>query len=170
MQLDELLDDAKAGILDAGDRDTALRHAADLPVCRQVGAESLHASLLRREAQGSTGTGIGHGVAIPYGRSQHLQSSRTVLLRLTTPVDFGASDGHAIDLLLVLAVPAHHVQQHVMLLAERFPEPDFRTGLRAATDADALPARMRTWRPAPVTGTGTGDNAFPSLSFPADPA
>ncbi len=169
MQLDELLDDARAGILGAGNRDTVLRHAADLLACRQVGTESLHASLLRREALGSTG--IGHGVAIPHGRSQHLQSPRAVLLRLSTPIYFGASDGHAIDLLFVLSVLAHYVQQHLMLLAElaeRFSEPDVRTGLRAAADADALLARMRTWRPAPVTGTG--DNALPSLSFPADPA
>lgn len=169
MQLDELLDDARAGILDAGDRDTALRHAADLPVCRQVGAESLPLSLSRSEASG--GTGIGHGVAIPHGRSQHLQPPRAVQLRRATPVDSSAGGGRAIVLLSVLSVLAHYVQQHLMLLAElaeRFSEPDVRTGLRAAADADALLARMRTWRPAPVTGTG--DNALPSLSFPADPA
>ena len=167
MQLDELLDDARAGILDAGDRDTALRHAADLPVCRQVGAESLPLSLSHREAPGS----IGHGMAIPHGRSQHLRSPRAVQLRRATPVDSSAGGGRAIVLLSVLSVLAHYVQQHLMLLAElaeRFSEPDVRTGLRAAADADALLARMRTWRPAPVTGTG--DNALPSLSFPADPA
>lgn len=164
MQPDELLDDARAGIQDAGDCDIALRHTADLPACRQVGAGSLSLSLSHREAPGS----IGHGMAIPHGRSQHLQPPRAVQLRRATPVDSSAGGGRAIVLLSVLSVLAHYVQQHLMLLAERFPEPDFRTGLRAATDADALPARMRTWRPAPVTGTG--DNALPSLSFPADPA
>lgn len=167
MQPDELLDDARAGIQDAGDCDIALRHTADLPACRQVGAGSLSLSLSHREAPGN----IGHGMAIPHGRSQHLQPPRAVQLRRATPVDSSAGGGRAIVLLSVLSVLAHYVQQHLMLLAELaelFSEPDVRTGLRAAADADALLARMRTWRPAPVTGTG--DNALPSLSFPADPA
>ncbi len=160
MRLAELLEDAKAAIVDAGDRDAVLQRAADLLACRQVGPGGLHASLLRREKLGSTG--IGHGVAIPHGRSDQVHAPRAVLLRLAPPVDFGAADGQAVDLLFVLAIPLNHAQQHLMLLAElaeRFSEPGFRARLRAAPDADALLAGMRAWRPEPATGAG--DNALP---------
>ena len=167
MQLDELLDDAKAGIFHVGDHDTVLRHAADLPASRQVAPKASTPACCAARGRAVPASAW----SSPTARSRQLRSPRAALLRLATPVDSGAIDGRAIDLLFVPAGPAHCTRQHGMLLAElaeRFSESDSRTGLRAATDADMLLARMRAWRTAPVTGTS--DNALPSPSFPADPA
>jgi len=105
-------------------------------------------SLCQRERLGSTA--LGHGVAIPHGRSAGITMATGALLRLAEPVDFGAADGEPVDLLFALAVPEHFTQQHLVLLAqvaEMFGDETFRKRLREATDADALYALMCRWRP-----------------------
>ena len=144
MRLAELLEDAKAAIVDAGDRDAVLQRAADLLACRQVGPGGLHASLLRREKLGSTG--IGHGVAIPHARSKAFSVARGAFLLLDHPVDFGARDHAPVDLVFAMAVPEGMQQEYLLWLselAERFADPAFRGALRDASDADALRAALR---------------------------
>ena len=95
--------------------------------------------LRQRERLGSTA--IGHGVAIPHGRSNAFEEVRAAFLRLQHPVDFDAGDGVPVDLVFAMAVPEHFTQRHLQLLselAERFADPAFRTALRQAPDADAL--------------------------------
>ncbi|MBW8808937.1 MAG: PTS sugar transporter subunit IIA [Lysobacter sp.] len=77
---------------------------------------ALSQGLQERETLASTA--IGHGVAIPHGRTPLFEHSRAAFLRLAQPVDFGAADGQPVDLVLAMAVPEHHVQQHLQLLAE----------------------------------------------------
>ena len=86
-------------------------------------------------------TAIGHGIAIPHGRSPALESPRGVLLRLEPAVDFNAADGEPVDLVFAMAVPDHYTHQHLMVLselAERFSRPEFRDALRNAADASAM--------------------------------
>jgi PTS system nitrogen regulatory IIA component len=95
--------------------------------------------LRQRERLGSTA--IGHGVAIPHGRSNAFEEVRAAFLRLQHPVDFDAGDGDPVDLVFAMAVPEHFTQRHLQLLselAERFADAVFRTALRQAPDADAL--------------------------------
>lgn len=95
--------------------------------------------LRQRECLGSTA--IGHGVAIPHGRSNAFDDTRAAFLRLQHPVDFDAADGHQVDLVFAMAVPEHFTQQHLQLLselAERFADPAFCDALREAPDVDAL--------------------------------
>ena len=66
---------------------------------------------------------------------------RGAFLRLQRPIEFGASDEQAVDLVFALIVPEHFTQQHLQLLselAERFADADYRAALREAADADAL--------------------------------
>jgi PTS system nitrogen regulatory IIA component len=96
-------------------------------------------SLRQRERLGSTA--IGHGVAIPHGRTEAFDQTRAAFLRLAPAVDFDAADEQPVDLVFAMAVPAHFTQQHLQLLselAERFGDAGFRTALRMAPDADAL--------------------------------
>ena len=51
-------------------------------------------SLVGRERLGSTG--LGHGVAIPHGRSAKVSTAVGTFLRLGEPVDFGAPDGQPV--------------------------------------------------------------------------
>ncbi|MEO6517449.1 MAG: PTS sugar transporter subunit IIA [Pseudoxanthomonas sp.] len=139
MALADQLAEICASVLKVADRDTVLEAAAGLLACRQAGADELRASLQAREKLGSTA--IGHGIAIPHGRSASLDAPRGVLLRLEPAVDFAAGDGQYVDLVFAMAVPDHYTHQHLMLLselAERFSDAHFRAALRAAPDARSM--------------------------------
>lgn len=101
-------------------------------------------ALAARERLGSTG--LGHGVAIPHGRSAKIAEARAAFVRLGEPVDFGADDGRPVDLVAALLVPAHFTDQHLKLLAELaelFSDHALTAALRAAPDADALLAALK---------------------------
>jgi PTS system nitrogen regulatory IIA component len=124
----------KAGLIDqladllAGDGDAAIARDA----------------LATRERLGSTG--LGHGVAIPHGRSAEVGNARAAFVRLAEPIDFGADDGRPVDLVASLIVPAHFTDQHLKLLAELaelFSDDAITAGLRAAPDAAALHEVLR---------------------------
>ena len=127
-------------LVDPGDRDGVLDAAARLLSDASPGTTAAIGDSLRsRERLGSTA--IGHGIAIPHGRTSAYDDARGAFLRLQRPVDFGASDGEPVDLVFAMAVPEHFTQQHLQLLselAERFADPGFRTALRTAPDAGAL--------------------------------
>jgi len=131
-------------LVEPGDRDAVLDAAARLladssPANTQVIGDSLR----KRERLGSTA--IGHGIAIPHGRTPAFDTARGAFLRLAEPVDFGASDGMPVDLVFAMAVPEHFTQQHLQLLAElaeQFADDGFRAALRAAPDAAALRALL----------------------------
>jgi len=143
MSLAEHLADVRAYVLNAVDRDAVLEAAAGMLACRQAGADDLRSSLQARERLGSTA--IGHGIAIPHGRSPSLEAPRGALLRLQPAVDFNAADGQDVDLVFAMAVPDHYTHQHLMLLselAERFSDERFRSALRNAPDARAMRALL----------------------------
>ena len=127
-------------LVEPTDRESVLDAAARL----LSGASAQHAEaigqcLRQRERLGSTA--IGHGVAIPHGRSNVFQETRAAFLRLQHPVDFDAGDGEPVDLVFAMAVPEHFTQQHLQLLselAERFADPAFCNALRQAPDDDTL--------------------------------
>ncbi|NUS59797.1 MAG: PTS sugar transporter subunit IIA [Lysobacter sp.] len=127
-------------LVEAGDRDGVLDAAARLlSDASPANTQAIGESLRKRERLGSTG--IGHGIAIPHGRTNAFDHARAAFLRLATPVDFGASDGQPVDLVLAMAVPEHVTQEHLHLLAEiaeRFADENFRAALRNAPDIDAL--------------------------------
>jgi PTS system nitrogen regulatory IIA component len=125
---------------DPGDRDAVIDAAARL--LADASSQSVSAvvgSLRQRERMGSTA--IGHGVAIPHGRSDFLTDTRAAFLRLRPGVDFNAGDGMPVDLVFAMSVPEHFTQRHLQLLsdlAQRFGDAGFRAALRQAPDADAL--------------------------------
>jgi PTS system nitrogen regulatory IIA component len=119
-----------------------LAEGADLPLERQV-----FDSLCSRERLGSTG--LGHGVAIPHGRTAGLPAAVGAFLRLSEPIDFSALDGQPVDLVFALAVPEHFTNQHLLLLsqlAEMFSDTSFTRQLREARDSAALYALLADWQ------------------------
>jgi PTS system nitrogen regulatory IIA component len=99
--------------------------------------------LRRREQLGSTA--IGRGVAIPHCRSNAFSAPRAAFLRLSHPVEFGASDGQPVDLLFAMCVSEDSTQQHLQTLSEltdAFSDAGFREALRDAPDIAALRARL----------------------------
>lgn len=123
---DELIDQLALLLADGGD------------------ASLVRDALRARERLG--GTGLGHGVAIPHGRSGAIEHASAAFVRLVRPIDFGADDGMPVDLVAVLLVPAHFTDQHLKLLAELaelFSNGEVTTALRGAVDAAALLATLR---------------------------
>lgn len=145
MPLSDLLSADRIALLsEPGDRDTVLDAAARLLADASPSHTAAIADSLRqREQLGSTA--IGHGVAIPHGRSNAYDHVRAAFLRLAHPVDFDAGDGGPVDLVFAMAVPQHFTQQHLQWLAElaeRFADPAFRDALRGARDLEALRSLM----------------------------
>lgn len=123
-----------------GSRDIVLDAAARLLAGNSPTTTPTLAQALRgREQLGSTG--IGRGVAIPHARSTAFRESRAAFLRLSHPIDFGASDGQPIDLVFAMCGPEHLVEQHLQVLSglvERFSDAEFRDALRDAPDLARL--------------------------------
>jgi nitrogen PTS system EIIA component len=102
-----------------------------------------------RERLGSTG--LGHGVAIPHGRSAAVSEARAAFVRLAAPIDFGADDRQPVDLVAALIVPEHFTDPHLRLLAELaelFSDAELTAELRAAPDAATLRDRLQRARAA----------------------
>ena len=100
---------------------------------------TVQAALEAREQHASTG--LGHGVAIPHGRSASVAEPRAAFVRLAAPIDFGADDRKPVDLVAALIVPEHFTDQHLKLLAELaelFSDTELTAELRAAPDARVL--------------------------------
>ena len=140
-------------LVEPRDRDAVMDAAARLLADSAPASTTAIGDCLRqRERLGSTA--IGHGVAIPHGRSNVFDSARAAFLRLQNPVDFDAGDGVPVDLVFAMVVPEHFTQQHLQLLselAEAFADPGFRETLRAAQDVDALRATLLDGLPATAT-------------------
>ncbi|MEA2908959.1 MAG: nitrogen system component [Bradyrhizobium sp.] len=66
--------------------------------------DQIASCLLKREELGSTG--IGRGVAIPHARLPDLQRPYGLLAKLKQGIEFDAIDGHAVDIVFVLLLPA----------------------------------------------------------------
>jgi len=103
------------------------------------GIAPVREALLARERLGTTA--LGHGVAIPHGRSSSIAAARAAFVRLAEPIAFGAGDGRGVDLVAALIVPAQFTDQHLKILAELaeiFSDPATTAALRGAADAVAL--------------------------------
>jgi PTS system nitrogen regulatory IIA component len=71
--------------------------------------------LVLRERLGSTG--LGHGIAIPHGRVEHLAATVGAFLRTASAIDFDATDGEPVDLFFALFVPQNTTEEHLAMLA-----------------------------------------------------
>ncbi|AOZ48785.1 phosphoenolpyruvate--protein phosphotransferase [Chromobacterium vaccinii] len=92
-------------------------------------------------------TGLGHGFAIPHAKSGHVLHPTLCLARLAQPVDWGASDGQPVDMVLLLAFNAADAgAAHLKFfsrLARLVMHEDFRQALRAERDPERLLALLR---------------------------
>jgi len=69
-----------------------------------LGIDQVAPYLLKREELGSTGAG--GGVAIPHARLPDLPRPYGLLAKLKQPIEFDAIDGHPVDIVFVLLLPA----------------------------------------------------------------
>ncbi len=105
-------------------------------------------SLLAREKLGSTG--LGQGVAVPHGRIKGLKAATGVLIRLSPAIDFDAPDQLAVNLVLVLFVPAQATDLHLQILgelAQLFGDKTLRRELLVANERQNVLDLICHWQP-----------------------
>jgi mannitol/fructose-specific phosphotransferase system IIA component (Ntr-type) len=70
-----------------------------------------------RERESVLSTGIGHGVAIPHGKSAAVSELRMAAGRVAQPVEFDALDGQPVELLFLLVGPETAAGPHIKALS-----------------------------------------------------
>ena len=86
-------------------------------------------------------TGIGHGIAIPHGKSEGIDQLRCAIGRPPTPLDFGAIDGQPVDLIILLASPVDQTGPHIQALARisrMLTDDSFRNALKQAASSEDM--------------------------------
>ena len=95
--------------------------------------------ILQRERLGSTG--VGHGIAIPHGKLNKIDTITGVFARLEVPIDFEALDDQPVDLVFLLLEPEGAGADHLKALsriARVLRDHDLVAKLRATDSASAI--------------------------------
>ena len=104
MLLSELLSIDRIKIpLESENKDDLLRELVSVAAAGEPAREEVLRAVREREAVLSTG--IGHGVAIPHGKSSAVGDLRMAAGRAGSPVDFDALDGEPVSLFFLLVGP-----------------------------------------------------------------
>ena len=127
--------------LKAATKQQAIAELVELLVDRTgiTGAQELTNAIWQRETTRTTG--IGHGIAIPHGKSAGVDQLRMAIGKPTQPLDFGAIDGRPVELLLLLASPEDQTGPHIQALARisrMLTDTDFRNALKNASSGEEL--------------------------------
>lgn len=86
-------------------------------------------------------TGIGHGLAIPHGKSIGMKSLAMAVGKPSLPLDFEAIDSKPVRLIVLLASPPDKTSDHIQALARisrLMTVEDFRNQIYAATTAQQV--------------------------------
>ena len=140
---------------------------------RASSPDGLAADAKKRES--TAPTGIPGGIAIPHCRSPHVLAPSLGFARLAQPVDFGAADGQAADLIFMIAAPDGADDFHLQLLAKLargLMQSEFTDALRQAADAEEI-TRIVTGQVQPELldgGEGTEDSEAGEAGSAADSA
>lgn len=138
MMLDALIDEAAIS-LDAvlPHRKAVIALAADLiaPIAGTT-YDDARSVLSAREALGSTA--IGHGVALPHGRSPSCQQPAIALIRLANCIRYGAPDHDVVDIVVAILWPSQEDSPFRKVAAEfcrLLRSPDILGSIRRADTA-----------------------------------
>ncbi len=105
--------------------------------CTRAEAQAIEATVLERERELTTAIGL--GAAIPHGRIPEGEGIRGVLGISREGVDFEASDGQPVHLMMLIVTPAEHEQRHLEVMSSlvgMVSNEAIRERLTAAIDAN----------------------------------
>lgn len=133
--LDILTPECIKAPLAAGDKRGVIDELVDvLAAVKKVGdAAALKEAVWTRELTRTTG--IGHGLAIPHGKSTGLGALAMAIGKPAKPMDFQAIDGQPVRLIVLLASPPDKTSDHIQALARisrLMTMDDFRNKIYAA--------------------------------------
>lgn len=146
MHLSELLRPERIRIpLEAGSKDTLLRELVHVVVAGE-GIDEDEVLRAVREREAVLSTGIGHGVAIPHGKSSAVPELRMAAGRTASPIEFDALDGQPVALFFLLVGPETAAGPHIKALSRIsriVRRDDVRDQLIAARDATEFLVALR---------------------------
>jgi fructose-specific phosphotransferase system IIA component len=103
--------------LEATTKDELLRELVQVVSNAKRGDEQDEILRAVRERESVLSTGIGHGVAIPHGKSAAVSELRMAAGRVAQPVEFDALDGQPVELLFLLVGPETAAGPHIKALS-----------------------------------------------------
>ncbi len=117
MELAEILTPAAVGVVSqVTSRKRLFQQLGDMVVANYgINHNDAVCALQEREKLGSTG--VGQGVALPHARLSGLDTVVGAFLRIEQPLDFGAVDRQAVDLVFALFAPLEAGAEHLKALA-----------------------------------------------------
>lgn len=104
--------------LKGADKQGALFELVDLLAahCTIPNVDELKDAVWQRETIRTTG--IGHGIAVPHGKTEGLSQLNMAIGVATDGIEFGAIDGKPVQLIILLASPIDQTGPHVQALAK----------------------------------------------------
>jgi len=102
-------------------------------------AKALQEAIWTREQTRTTG--IGHGLAIPHGKSDTLSDMSMAIGKPAEPIDFDAIDGKPVRLIVLLASRPDQVSDHIQALAKisrLHMQPEFREKIYEAQTPEEI--------------------------------
>jgi fructose-specific PTS system IIA-like component len=108
--------------------------------------DALEQAVWAREA--AYATGVGHGFAIPHGRSDTVKIDSVALLKLQAPIAWGSLDDEPVKTVVLLAVREssvdHSHMQVLAKLARKLMDETFRQGLAERGDSNEIAKYIAT--------------------------
>lgn len=118
MHISSILDEQFIAIrIPASDKEEALNAMVDMlgRSPKVLDIERVRTAILEREKLMSTG--VGHGFAIPHGKTDALEDIVAGFAITATPIDFDALDNQPVQLIFMLVGKETHVGTHLKLLS-----------------------------------------------------
>ncbi len=132
--------------LQATDKKGAIDELVDVLAAagKVTDAKALKEAVWQREQTRTTG--IGHGLAIPHGKTPSMAGLAMAIGKPATPMNFEAIDGQPVKLIVLLASPPDKMSDHIQALAKvsRLMTMDqFRNQIYGATTAAEILTLIR---------------------------
>lgn len=117
MKLSELLTASRIRLpLQAATKDDVLRELVSLLGKSKDASDEILEAVLERERR--MPTGIGRGIAIPHGKSRHVEGLEVAFGISRAPLDYGAIDREPVKLFFLLVSPPDQTGPHIRALAQ----------------------------------------------------
>ncbi len=136
MDLGEFLDrDLVKLDLDGETKKEVLQELVDLLAAdgKISSRDEFYQAILDREAEGSTG--LGHGVALPHGKSEAVKELAVAIGRSPDGIDFDSLDGKPTELFFMIADSTGYSEDYLQIvsrLSSKLRKKDFRKQLMEA--------------------------------------
>lgn len=127
--------------LEAATKDEVLRELVDTLAADACAGDRDEMLRVVREREEVLSTGIGHGVALPHGKSDACADLAIAAGVTAEPIDFDALDGEPVRLVFLLLGPESAAGSHIKALSRisrLVRKADLRDRLMGAEDAEAF--------------------------------